>query len=623
MNSNEFDLDFDFEKEYGFDQPNTDDTKKLDTDFDLRAALESEFNEEAALFNSEYQNDFDYGPEEEPAAEDPVAEPAFEDVPYEEAIEEEAVYGKEVTDAFEAAEEEISETEEETDEEEEKKPIRERKPRQPSKVGIALASFAAGVVAFFAPEEPKPTADGRPRRPVSKMRRFKNDVLPLIILGVTLVTMLIFIFGAAGRAITNFRNEQEALKTSNEDAQSKDELEAKQVQAMIADADRLATGYNYEAAIARLEAFDGNKNKYPEIETKISGYRQAIDTLIEHNDPGAIPNLSFHVLIADPARAFVDQTFGGKYNMNFVTTQEFQRILEQLYENGYVLVDMDSFIAETVTGDTVTYAAKPLKLPDGKKPVMITETMVNYFRYMVDSDEDGEPDKGGAGFASRLVVDSLTGEIKAELVTSSGETVTGDYDLVPILENFIEAHPDFCYQDSRATLAVCGYDGIFGYRINSEVIQSKGQEYYDKQVAGAKEIVAALQDKGYKLACYTYGNIGYADKSATDIQDDIAKWEKDIMPVVGTLDTIVYAQKSDISSTGAYSGNKYNVLSGIGFRYFISNGNKPACTVTGSYVRQLRIMVTGTGMAHTATMYADYFDAKTVLDSTRGDVPQA
>jgi hypothetical protein len=34
-------------------------------------------------------------------------------------------------------------------------------------------------------------------------------------------------------------------------------------------------------------------------------------------------------------------------------------------------------------------------------------------------------------------------------------------------------------------------------------------------------------------------------------------------------------------------------------------------------------MVTGTAMAHTGTMYSDFFDAKTVLDSTRGDVPQA
>ena len=621
MNSNEFDLDFDFEKEYGFDPPKDDDTKKLDTDFDLRAALESEFNEEAALFNSEYQNDFDYGPEE-PAEEIPeeaetgLPEDFEEDYPAEEDFSEEPVLSGDVlADELDQAEA-VDSPEYENEAE---KPLRQRKVREKKDPG----KFLAAVVAFFAPEEPKPAPDGRPRKPVSKMRRIKNDVLPLAITAVTLLMILIFIFGAAGRAITNFRNEQEALKSSSEDAKTQDELEAEQVRVLLAEADALATGYDYDGAIEKLESFTGNKSKYSEIEVKLSTYRQAKDSLIEHNDPGAIPNLSFHSLIADPARAFVDQTFGGKYNMNFVTTGEFQKILEQLYANGYVLVDMDSFIAETETGGSITYASKPLRLPDGKKPVMITETMVNYFRYMVDSDDDYAADKGGAGFASRLVVDSLTGAITAEMVNAAGETVRGDYDLVPILEKFIEAHPDFCYQGARATLAVCGYDGIFGYRINSGVIDKKGQEFYDKEVAGAKQIVAALQAKGYKIACYTYENTGYGGKSATDIKEDMAKWEKDIMPVVGTLDTFVFAQMSDISSTGAYNNSKFNVLHDMGFRYFISNGNQPACTIGSNYVRQLRVMVTGTGMAHAATTYSKYFDAKVVLDSTRGDVPQA
>ena len=621
MNSNEFDLDFDFEKEYGFDPPKDDDTKKLDTDFDLRAALESEFNEEAALFNSEYQNDFDYGPEEltEEVPEEidvPMTVDFEEAYPGEENFSEEPVLSEDIlTEELEQAEA-VDSPEYEKEEE---KPARQRRVREKKDPG----KFFAAIVAFFAPEEPKPSSDGRPRKPVSKMRRIKNDVLPLAITAVTLLMILIFFFGAAGRWITNLRNEQEALQSSAEDAKTQDELEAEQVRILLAEADVLATGYDYDAAIAKLESFTGNKSKYSEIEVKLSTYRQAKDSLIEHNDPGAIPNLSFHVLIADPARAFVDKSFGGKYNMNFVTTGEFQKILEQLYANDFVLVDMDSFIAETSTGSAITYSSKPLRLPDGKKPVMITETMVNYFRYMVDSDNDYEADKGGAGFASKLVVDSLTGAITAELVTAAGETVRGDYDLVPILEKFIEAHPDFCYQGARATLAVCGYDGIFGYRINSEVVAEKGQEFYDKEVAGAKQIVAALQAKGYEIACYTYDNIGYGGKSATDIKDDMAKWQKDIMPVVGTLDTFVYAQKSDISSTGAYTGNKFNVLHDMGFRYFISNGNQPACTVTNTYVRQLRVMVTGTGMAHAATTYSKYFDAKAVLDSTRGDVPQA
>ncbi len=616
MNANEFDLDFDFEKEYGFDPPKDDDTQKLDTDFDLRAILESDFNQEAALFNSEYQNNFDYGPEE-PSLEEPSAAeeepelfaPQREEQP-EAELEPEALLPEELLP--EGYEPEPSEAESAAEDEPARAP-RQRKPREPKEPNKLLTS----IVAFFAPEE------NSRQRPMSPMRRFKNDTLPLIITGVTLIMILVFIFGAASRAITNFRDNQEALKQSSEQAKTQDELEAQEVQVLLAEADELAAGYDYEGAIAKLEGFKGNKSKYSEIEVKLGTYKQAQGTLINHNDPGAIPNLSFHVLIADPARAFTNSKFGGKYNMNFVTVDEFQRILEQLYANGYVLVEMESFIAETVTGDTITYSSKPVQLPDGRKPIMITETMVNYYNYMIDGDEDGKPDKSGAGFASRLVVDPLTGNITAEMVNAAGETVTGDYDLVPILEKFIEQHPDFSYRGARATLAVSGYEGVFGYRINPEVIEEQGQAYYDEQAAGAKKIVTALKEKGYEIACYTYADTAYGGKSATDIKSDIDNWTNEIVPVIGAVDTLVYAKASDISTTGAYTGGKYNVLYDSGFRYFISNGNKPACTVTTSYVRQLRIMVTGSYMAHTATMYKDYFDAKTVLNSTRGDVPQA
>ena len=92
------------------------------------------------------------------------------------------------------------------------------------------------------------------------------------------------------------------------------------------------------------------------------------------------------MLIADPARAFANKDLGGQYNKNFVTIDEFSKILDQLYAGGYVLVDFDSF-TRTNTGldGNANFFTEPIRLPEGKKPVMITETMVNYFNYMVDS----------------------------------------------------------------------------------------------------------------------------------------------------------------------------------------------------------------------------------------------
>ena len=632
MNANEFDLDFDFEKEYGFDLPKDepDDTDK--EDFDLRAILESDFTEEADLFHAEYDNDFDYGPEVFSPVEDtpeqdidldldvedldfePVAdveEPSLEDLLSEDDIP--VVNDLEYQEYNEAPAEEIPAEQEEPapKRRERKKVVKER--WNPLKQRPAPE-----------PQEPKPMAESNPRKkPVSKMRQFKNETLPLIIIGIAAVLILFFVIGATSRAIaTRIRSNQDKQQAS-EALMNEEQRLAQEAEALLNEAALLAAGYDYEAAIEKLNTYSGNITEHTEITMRLSSYKQTLNSLIQHNDPGSIPNLSFHMLIADPARAFTNQKYGGSYNKNFVTIDEFQKILEQLYDRGYVLVEMEHCIAETITGDTITYSAKPILLPDGKKPVMITQTMVNYYNYMIDGNGDGVADKDGAGFASKLVVDDLTGNIQAELVTASGETVRGDYDLVPILEKFIEAHPDFSYKGARATLAVTGDEGIFGYRINSGTKASKGEDYYNQEVSGAKKIVDTLRDKGYEIACYTYSNIDYGKKSASEIQADIASWQVEIMPVVGTLDTIVYAKSSDISATGAYTGGKYNVLTQAGFRYFIGNSTTPSAEVTSSYVRQKRIMVTGQFMAHTATMYTNYFDAKVVLNSQRGNVPQS
>ena len=621
MNANEFDLDFDFEKEYGFDLPKEEENTPPKEDFDLRAILESDFAEEADLFHAEYDNNFDYGPEESPAENAPVDPEAEIDVPVFETEEpsiEQLLMEDDIPVVDDLAEEEYADlpAEEEIPAEESVHKRRERKPAKERWNPLKQRPAPE-------PQQPKPAAEGSPRKkPVSKMRQFKNETLPLIIMGIAAVLIVFFIVGSASRAIANSIRNNKDKHTASESQVNEEQRLAEEAEAILEEAALLAAGYDYDAAIAKLNTYSGNITEHSEITMRLSEYKQTLSSLIQHNDPASIPNLSFHMLIADPTRAFTNQKWGNSYNKNFVTTGEFEKILEQLYEKGYVLVEMEHCVAETVTGDTITYSSKPVLLPDGKKPVMITQTMVNYYNYMIDGNDDGTPDKDGAGFASKLVVDDLTGKIQAEMVTASGETVRGDYDLVPILEKFIEEHPDFSYKGARAILAVTGDEGIFGYRTNSGVKNSKGEDYYNQQVEGAKKIVNALRDKGYEIACYTYGNIDYGKKSASEIQADIANWKMEVMPIVGTLDTLVYAKSSDISSTGAYTGGKYNVLYEAGFRYFISNGTSPSGDVTSSYVRQKRIMVTGQFMAHTATMYTPYFDAKVVLNSQRGNVPQ-
>ena len=585
MNENEFNLDFDFEKEDGFDMPKDEPLPEVDEDFDLDAILAEHFTEEELLLGGEYTNDFDYGPElEDLGSELPSTDPL--DDPYLAQL---------------VAEDPIPELSGEF-------------PAEDLPTGETPAEETPA-------EKQQPAAGDKPRKPVSPIRKFKNEMMPLIILGVSALLILIFIIGAAGRAITAARNENDAALNASESQMSEAQRLENEAKELLSDAAALAAGYDYQGAIDLLNTFSGDASKFAEIDLRKSEYEMAKSQLVAHNDPGEVANLSFHVLIADPSRAFKDETYGGSYNKNFVTIDEFEAILNQLYENDYVLVDMDSFINENNTGDKTTYESKTLYLPEGKKPIMITETY-GYLQFMVDSNEDGEPDKNGGGFASRLVIDD-NGEIKAEMVDADGNTVVGNYALVPILNDFIEAHPDFSYQGSRAIIATTGYSGIFGYRTMKSVIESKGQEYYDEQVEGAQKIAEALKADGYEIACYTYENVDYGKINADSIQADLDKWNEEVTSIIGPVDILVYAKESDISSTGSYTGSRYTILDAEGFRYFITSGSKPTATVAGSYVRQVRLMVTGTQMAHAASTYTNYFDAKSVLNSQRGNVPQS
>lgn len=460
----------------------------------------------------------------------------------------------------------------------------------------------------------------RRRKRPTKAQIIKEAYLPPLFAGIALLLIVSFISGAVTNAFKakKIKDEQE-LQASIAASKEADQL-ATVYRQLLTQADELATQYDYDGAIAVLDSFTTDSTEVQqELTAKKSAYMNAKSQLVEWKDYSTIPNLSFHVLIQDPIRAFADQEYGGMYNRNFVTTEEFSKILNQLYSNNYVLVDFDSFVAssEDLTG-TMNFSYNTLLLPEGKKPVMITETMVNYFAYMVDGNSDGIADAAGAGFANKLVLDG-NGDIKASYVDGTGASSVGNYDLVPILEDFIAQHPDFSYKGARATLAVTGSEGVFGYRVDSSYVSTLGQETYDKEVADAKALVQALRDKGYTIACFTYANKDYKSISVNEIRNDIQSFTAQAVPVLGNVDTIVYARAVD---TGDYSGNKFQVLYDAGYRYFVGYGNEMKTDIQISYVHQTRLMVTGNAMAWHSSDFNSYFDCNVVLDiANRGSVP--
>ena len=469
-------------------------------------------------------------------------------------------------------------------------------------------------------EKPKTTNSHPRRRPrMTKLDRFKQNVLPLIILAVAAILIITFIAGSITRAVQKRKIELEAsIAVSESIAQEQAKLDA-EMDAILKDADLLAQSYDYDGAIAMINTFSGNIGGYPQLQDALVRYEQGKEDLITWEDPNTIINLSLQTLIADAQRAFSHETYGALIKRNFITVEEFQKVLERLYENDFVLVRINDFI-ETTTAEngTVSLAYKPLLLPEGKKPLVLTQTNVNYNLYLVDSDDDLIADKDGVGIASKLVLDNA-GKVTCEMVTGDGTVTTGAYDLIPILDAFVEAHPDFSYHGAKAILALTGYNGLFGYRTNTEAREQLGEEQYAQDVSAVQAIAKALTDSGYELACYTYGNNAYGNYSLTQIQAEMNKWNDEVTPILGAINTMVFAQNSDINSGMLYSGEKFDYLKSIGFNFFVGycTDGDPFTFVSENYIRQGRILLTEENLQSNPAMFTPLFPVEGLLDASR------
>ena len=468
--------------------------------------------------------------------------------------------------------------------------------------------------------ESRPVNPRRRRR--SRMDIFKESYLPVIIAGFTLVFVLVTIIGAAVQNSERKRMQEEAEIEASIAAQEEEKRLNEESARLLQQAAEYAATHNYDHAIQSLRSFSGNIEDFPQLSAALQQYTDIKSNMVLWDDPSKVLNLSFQLLIADPIRAFADENYGRAYNRNFVTTEEFRLILDQLYRNGYVLVSLDDIVTTSETEDGSAFAAKELYLPAGKKPLILTQTHVNYNIFMTDGDGDKLPDKDGAGFASKLVTEN--GKLVNQYVDRDGSVVTGEYDLIPILNSFIQSHPGFSYHGAKAIIAVTGYDGLFGYRTNPGAKEWLGTDAYNQEVESAKRIAQAIRDDGYDIACYTYENVGYGDISLTQMQYDLKRWNDEVVPILGTVDIMAFAQISDIGDQAPYTGEKFTELMNAGFRYYLGFCQNGAlwADIQPNYFRQARILVTGSNLKYNSQWFDRIQDPVQILSSTRGNIPQ-
>ena len=173
---------------------------------------------------------------------------------------------------------------------------------------------------------------------------------------------------------------------------------------------------------------------------------------------GIVEHLFFHPVIAYPELAFDGDAQANGLDDYMVTVDEYNKILQSVYDKGYVLVDIGDVWSETTGEDGQPKMVKnTLYLPEGKKPLILSYDDTNYYDYMLQN-----------GFAYKLIIGE-DGKIASWGKDPQGnEVVSRDLDAIPILDKFVEEHPDFSPFGAKGCLSLTGYQGILGYRTQTD-----------------------------------------------------------------------------------------------------------------------------------------------------------
>ncbi len=363
-------------------------------------------------------------------------------------------------------------------------------------------------------------------------------------------------------------------------------------------ADTLAESYYYEDAIALLENVPQTFAEHSEVSRRLETYRTELASLVPYEEP--VRHIFFHSLIVDTSLAFDGDFMENGYNYWMTTVDEFKAMLEELYANDYVLIDIHELAKETIdeNGNVVLKANAPL-VPEGKKPLVLSVDDVNYYEYM-------EHD----GFARKLLIDE-NGDVKNLYITEDGTELIGDYDVAPILDSFVKEHPDFSLRGAKGILALTGYEGALGY--DTHLTDSPTLQ---EDIKTATEVANRLKETGWLFAIHGYGHRDANKITYNHLVTDTNRWLSDIGSIVGETDIYIYPYGSEID----YSTNKLSYFKSIGLNYFCGVWTKPFVSVKDTYVRQTRCNLDGYNMITRPNSLADLFDVSKVLDTSRPEL---
>ena len=478
-------------------------------------------------------------------------------------------------------------------------------------------------------EEERQKRIERLRKERRRQRRKRAMMMRAAVLGV----LILILIGSI--VLVSFQVKKSKQKKAEEQARQEkliqeEEAKNQKRKETIAQAEEIAMGYDYDGAIELLKSLE-NYDKDADIIARIAKLEAEKSTMVPV-DMTQVTHIFYHSLVVDPERGFAgNDSAAAGFKQWMTTVDEFNKITQAMYDNGYVLVDLHDLVTQTTdeNGD-VHFTPNQIMLPEGKKPFVLSLDDLSYYHSY-----------DGRGTASKMVLDE-NGKPTCEYIQADGTTVTGAYDCVPLLNQFLEEHPDGAYHGARGTIALTGYNGILGYR--TDIAYKTGENLtedqrawldahpdfdWEKECEEAKKVAQAIKDTGWNFASHTWGHIRVgANTSLETIKADTEKWLAYVEPLIGETDTIIFAHGEDLADWHDYSAEneKFTYLKSQGFNFFCNvDSSQYFLQIRDNYVRQGRRNLDGYRLWNDVhgekNRTSDLFDASQILDPARTDMP--
>ena len=376
--------------------------------------------------------------------------------------------------------------------------------------------------------------------------------------------------------------------------------EAAEREELIAQARRLTLSYDYDGAIEMIKGYQGKEGGYqvyPVLTKAITDIEAEKASLVlyggSYDSVTQFNHVFFHSLVADNSLAFDGDYDAAGYNMYMTTIYEFKQMMQEMYEDGYILISIHDIAKEVTLEDgSKVFKAQEIYLPPGKKPFVLSQDDVNYYDYME-----------GDGFATRLVIDE-DGKVTCEMKLQDGTITYGAFDMVPIIDEFVEEHPDFSYRGAKGIIALTGYEGALGYRTNDPTSPTYEQ---DKQTA--KAVADAMKANGWEFASHSWGHKNMQTRTFAQVETDAKRWRDEVEPITGPTDILIFPYGVDIETTmGHYSSDKFAMLKEMGFDYYCGVNKGPWMHIKEDYVRMTRRPLDRQAMLQFPERLTDLFD---------------